>query len=78
MVRTLLRRTSMRFVRRLLGAALLGAGVLYLRGRRKARAIARRAEESFDESVDEAMETSYDDPFGTSVPNEADLIEVVS
>ncbi len=56
----------MRFLRRLLGAALLGAGVVYLRGRRKALAVAHRAEAAFD------------DQFGTSVPNEADLIEVAT
>jgi hypothetical protein len=56
----------MRFLRKLLGAALIGAGVVYLRGRRKALAMARGAEEAFD------------DRFGTSVPNEADMIEVAT
>jgi len=38
-VRTLLRTVDMRLVRKLLGVALLGLGVVYLRGRRKALAM---------------------------------------
>jgi hypothetical protein len=54
----------MRFVRRLLGFALLGAGVVYLRGRRRALAVARGADERFDDRV------------GTSAPSTEDLIDV--
>lgn len=56
----------MRFLRRLLGAALLGAGVVYLRGRRKALAMALGAEASFD------------DQFGTSAPTDENLVEIAT
>ena len=56
----------MRFVRKLLGIALLAGGVVYLRGRRKAIAMARGAEEAFDNQ------------FGTSVPVHEDLVDVAT
>jgi hypothetical protein len=56
----------MRFVRKVLGIALLGAGVVYLRGRRKALSMARGAEESFDDQV------------GTSAPTDANLVDVAT
>lgn len=69
----------MRFVRKLLGAALLGAGVLYVRGRRKAVAMARAAEASLDESATRvASEVDRVPDEADRVPNEADLIEVVA
>jgi hypothetical protein len=56
----------MRFVRKLLGIALVAGGVVYLRGRRKALAMARGSEESFDNQ------------FGTSVPMHEDLVDVAT
>jgi hypothetical protein len=56
----------MRFVRKLLGIALVAGGVVYLRGRRKALAMARGAEEAFDSQ------------FGTSVTAHEDLVDVAT
>jgi hypothetical protein len=56
----------MRFVRNLLGMALLGAGVMFVRGRRKALSMARGADEKFD------------DNFGTSVPNDENLVDIAT
>jgi hypothetical protein len=56
----------MRLVRKLLGIALLAGGVVYLRGRRKALAMARGADASFDNQ------------FGTSVPVHEDLVDIAT
>jgi len=56
----------MRFVRRLLAFGLLGAGVIYVRGRRAALRTARGADVRFDDSV------------GTSVPTNENLVDVAT
>ncbi len=56
----------MKFVRKLLGIALLAGGVVYLRGRRKALAMARGSDEAFDNQ------------FGTSVAVHEDLVDVAT
>jgi len=56
----------MRFVRRLLAFGLLGAGVIFVRGRRKALRSARGADVRFD------------DNFGTSVPANENLAEIAT
>jgi hypothetical protein len=57
---------GMRFVRRLLAFGLLGAGVVYLRGRRRALRTARGADVRFD------------DNFGTSVPANENLAAIAT
>jgi hypothetical protein len=54
----------MKFVRKLLGIALVSAGVVYLRGRRRALSMARGADQTLDDQV------------GTSAPTTEDLIDV--
>jgi hypothetical protein len=56
----------MRLVRKLLGFGLLAAGVVYLRGRRRALRTARGADVRFDDSV------------GTSVPVNENLVAVAT